>query len=798
MGALRGIRVELAILVTVLLLLPYMLIVVSASPLPGTRYFGQLYSGLGRGNVLSFNTSATTRTMRFCKPVILDLSPLGLRAGDVTVVMLHEEKLVYLPSLPYPLRGVTYSIASGYSHRDRHVTAIISTTLYTLNKNSTKILVLLPCNESEKSNTSLPERLNAYGVYTVGGLQVYIIPRANYSLGPESVPLIPGRVEVHRYQAKQDGTPVKQRSITIIDLGEVIQRPLPVIEPSTVKRVVEKQASTHSAARYSNKGYVWARLFPVGISSRYGLWVNWLESRELTVGKGVTSWSKAIELLLPPRTVRYEVWLLLSSRAEKQINVSIWLNNVKTVNNIYTVEPSHPVLIGLYVSRSLEKPGNYFTEWSKVVYRVSIRGDDLGGLGIRITPLARMWVGSLSRDNLVYNWSVRAAGLSTRLRGLEGYQPLVIRHGVTQVYLVFPQGIVENSGSLRLLIYSGKRVTSSRHVLVYLGNELICNGYSRQERLLGAYREVYSCSARDIFADLVSSMRLDLAAPLKIVVVGAGNETWYADGIVLRGLARAVSPVSQLVYAVPSLPRSAGSYAMVLAEPSSVLLYSTCDKSLQVLVAQLASLIETTRPVKPSTIPMTTCSYVVARVIDKACLGSSLADIALARISTNMEISSANKLLLLDYWATRLGENNAGPTPTRVLGATGLLGFVLSFTVSLVSGVPIALVGAWSLAALAPASLYRTSSATSSIALDDPYEAIVTGEWGNGWKPSIVAGFRVCASYRPRVFSGWGDGVSIETSSYAQLYMLMHKRCGHIVVEEEPLSASLFAPPLRS
>ena len=792
----RKIRGESSILITLLLLLPYILIAAtaSASSSPSTSSSNQVYSGLGKA--LVFNTSVTAGPMKFCKPVILDLSPLGLRAGEVSAAILHGQGLVYLPSLPYPLRKVTYSIASGYSPRKVQGSPLVSATLYTWNRNSSKLLVLLPCNESEKPGTSLPRGLNAYGVYMVGDLRVYIVPKPSYGLGLESVPLIPGRVEIHRYQARQNGTPVTQHSIILVNLEEVAQRHLPVIEPSSAKEPAERQTNTRDITRYSNGGYVWARLFPVGISSHYGLWVNWLENKETIIRKGATSWNKAIELRLPPRTVRYEVWLLLSSQAKKQINVSIWLNDVQMVNSIYTVEPSRPVLVGLHVSRGLEKPGNYFTEWSKVVYRVSIRGRDLGGLRIRITPLARMWIGSLSRDNLVYNWSTRAAGLSTKLRGVEGYPPLVIRHGDAQVYLSFPQGIVENSGSLKLVIYSEKGVTASRHVLVYLGNELICDGYSVQEQLLGAYREVYNCSARNVFTDLVGSMRLGSGAPLKIVVVGAGNEAWYADGIMLHGLARALSAVAQLVYAVPSLPRSAGSYATVVAEPSSVLLYSTCDKSSQqVLIAQLASLIETSRPVK-SNVPMTTWSYIVARVADKACLGDSLADIALARISTSIETRSANKLLL-DYCATRLGEINASPAPTKIPGIAGLLSFVFSSTASLVTGVPIALAGAWSLAALIPASLYRTSSATSSVALDNPYETVVMGKWSNGWKPSTMAGLRLCVSYRPREISGWSNGVSIETSSYAWLYVLVYKGHRHLIVEKVPLNASLFAPPLR-
>ncbi|MCE4618657.1 MAG: hypothetical protein F7C37_04355, partial [Desulfurococcales archaeon] len=560
-------------------------------------------------------------------------------------------------------------------------------------------------------------------------------------------------------------------------------------------------ASLTPGSSESEEGYIWGRILWADSHSSYdNLWLGSLVGQKgVTIENGVTTWSRTGEFYIPPRTVRYEVWLTLSSDTTKVIHLTIWLNNVKSVDETYTIYGGQVLAVGVSVSTGTESPGNYFDEWSKITYKVNIEGANLGGLVIKAIPLARMWIGSLNDDNLVYQWTTRAIGLSTN-SDVENYPPLLIDRGEATVYLTVPGNVVEDQGDLELVVYGPEGITSSRHVSIYLGDELLCSGYTNYQYWNNAYREVYICTSSNVFNQILSSMRMGEPVQLKIVIDGvSNNEIWFADSLILRGLARAVVATNDPVHAVPSLPINSNSYGIVVAEPSNILIYSTCysTEPHQELAGQLVGAIYTSRP-EETRIPVNTYSYVLAYVKSGVCFAGSLTELSLIKITTNMRISASDYLQVAEHWAKRLGKDDGNIDSSKeMIDSLGVLGFELAIFSSVFSGSASTLLGIASLIASAPATFYKYDSASSSVSSENPYEVIVHGEWDSGWSAPTKAGLETVANCQPS-FSGWTSGITIDASSYVNIYEVVHDIYDDSFVMQPLLDVNIFSPLLES
>ena len=839
--AIKSIQREVVLALLVLLIVPYM-----GAFIPTVRAQAQNASNkdVHVANYSSHNKVNAVvnegHVVDFCWPIVLDLSPLKVKAKDVVAVISAGGKLIYLPSIPYPLKKVKYSIATDYLYKGKPLgtmnsrgiekiakelkqdnaklgdmlkPVIASTSFYVWNYTSNKLLVLLPCNINSFSSETIPIMRNTYGMYIVNGLKVYILPKTFHeSVSLESVPIPSGGVYIYKYNANSKGTPIEkvakyQFTPEILSKGAMIVKPTSfnpaAKEPLRTSQGKESEiTSLTPGSGESEEGYIWGRILWADSHSSYdNLWLGSLvEQKGITIENGVTTWSRTGEFYMPPRTVRYEIWLTLSSDTTKVIHLTIWLNNVKSVDETYTIYGGQVLAIGLSVSTGTESPGNYFDEWSKITYKVNIEGANLGGLVVKAIPLARMWIGSLNDDNLVYQWTTRAIGLSINSNNEEHYPPLLINKGEATVYLTVPGNVVEDQGDLELVVYGPEGITSSKHVSIYLGNELLCSGYTSYQYWNNAYREVYICTSSNVFNQILSSMRLGEPVQLKIVIDGVNNnEIWFADSLVLRGLARAVVATNDPVHAVSSPPINSKIYGTVVAEPSNILIYSTCysTEPHQELVGQLVGAIYTSRP-EETRIPVDTYSYVLAYVKSGVCLAGSLTELSLIKITTNMRISASDYLQVAEYWAKRLGKNNGNIDSSKeVIDSLGVLGFELAIFSSIFSGSTSTLLGIASLIASAPATFYKYDSASSSISSENPYEVIVHGEWDSGWGAPTKTGLETIANCLPSS-SGWSSGITIDANSYVYIYEVVHDIYDDSFVIQPLLDANIFSPLIES
>jgi len=746
---------------------------------------------------------ASSRALHLCRPVVLNVSALGVSASSATPLLITPSGFVALPSIPYPVKKlVTSPIITDYLYKGKRLGSlgagtihkvlveakkegarrvvkpiIWRRTVYVHDKGSGLLLTLLPCGSSSaplKHPLEMVSRIRGLlGVYRVHGYYIALVKRYN----PMHVPGYLDNVYLVDMSGERNGKPssmIYSLGLSLSELAEHavnrVENPLPLHRgASTPLRVFPGAGAEESSS------YVWGVL--AWGSTRFG--PSEASLGAFTGSKGVRlsgwSWARSDYFLIPPRTVRYEVWVVLSSSTARSLRLSISLDGSVIEKEI---EVNGVTGLGFIVHTVPESIGNYFAPWSRVTVSIAISpldGRSLNGVVLKSLVVARSWGGELSGDNLFYRWGSYILGLGQSIGTIDENPSLEVVHGAGSFLALLPNWFAEQGPWFSVRVYS-KPGAPQRLVRVYLGSSLVCQGYSVTRFYKGAYRQVFDCSASGsaVLEELLSSTRLGQAVPVTIEVSGATNPWFVEASPALRGWARAVISTTDLVYSVGSLDKNDAPYDNVLYTPGLFTVYASCLDGSYVEALGSSLALAATRPISGQANAVEASAYLLNYVKNPAiCMNSS----ALTQLSVLEQYTrvTLHKTGGVEFSASgvvgafMLGKARVSKKHFEELG---VIGFELGVFSIMMSGGASSLVGVFSLIASAPSTFYKHSYTEYSATISqDAVE--VEGWWHSGWEAATKAGLKTALSIKPRGLGSWGRDASVGgvgLSAYSLIY----------------------------
>ncbi|WP_317895687.1 hypothetical protein [Pyrofollis japonicus] len=478
---------------------------------------------------------------------------------------------------------------------------------------STKALVLLPCNNN-KTNSSLIRNIilnkNVIAIYRANGYDIFLTRK--------HTPALPAFSDIDREVVKIYQGNINGDAKNIIEEYTINWKKLISAIPEKAKliKIIDNNIKKYETIENSENS-ISIESLDTGLSNNeYFIWdvVPWeagvFNHEETYLGniehdKGVkitsTYWSGSDSFRIPPHTTRYEVYLVITANKTSPLHIIIELNGAKIYDDDYVVEAHSTLSLGTVVHTVPEEPGNYINTWSKITYSVTITSSAQPDIVIKAVPVVRSYIGDNSENNLVYSWELYLAGIDTS--SYESINPplrIIPQHHNTFL-LRTPLAFLEGTASFTLTIYSSKIVNNKAYISINIDGLQICDGYTYQAYYRGAWRQVYTCSlsTSSINDKIINALRE--GRPLLLDVYIDSNEgPWFIDhGAILSALRRARHFETQpyLYKAVASYDTNdASNYQNVVFNPITKLYYAFHNSLSTVLVADIETYVRVTRP----------------------------------------------------------------------------------------------------------------------------------------------------------------------------------------------------------
>jgi len=761
--------------------------------------------------------SATTlsipqRPLQLCRPVIIDLSLLGLKARNVEAYIVNGNKLLKLPSIPLP-KGVTrygpilltllykgkplYNLTENelkevtniLANNKENITNLIKPVILEKNilldtYNNSKLLVLLPCQRAkpilwhnvEQAVTLLGSR--ALAIYEAYNYPVIIAKKKE-----PGYPVFPydDKQVVKVYTANIDGKPKE------LIMSYEVNRDILLsynIAKATLMKVLSTRGQSQAGAEALVPGYT---------SNQYFLWdiIPWESAKfndeeaylgNLVSSKGIeiTSayWSNSDSFKIPPRTTRYEIYIVITAKKTSTIHILSKLDGNVVYNNDYTINAGSTISLGVIVQMQPEQPGNYFTSWSEVTYSVTITSNSQPDIIVKVVPIARSYIGDNSQENLVYTWSEYIAGMmfaSNNYGTIENPPIRILAQYHNTFMLRTPLAFLENTATFSITIYSASTVTTPAYITIGLDGLQLCNGYTSQVYYKGAYRQVYQCTitSQEVSDKIVDALRA--GRPLLLdVYVNSNNGPWFIDNnAVLITKRRMRLYTSTLSEAVASYTTDDLNYVFVLSNPETIEYYtlSSIDNA-PMLVANSELYIRIKRPYSGLIDDLDgPVAYLLTSVVNPVAptLFYGIVNTYISKLHEDMIVDSSNtRLAQPEAWAKVVGKGNED---SEIYGLTSIVSYVLGAASLLVSDGASTLFGVFSVIVGIPAIFYESSSLSATSYKLNDYSIYAKATWSAGINPTD-RNLGLLLNPDIRSSEAWSSGVSLTLDNQVELLIV--------------------------
>ena len=694
----------------------------------------------------ALSQQATSPPLQLCKPVLVDLAPLGLNPWRAQAYLVYGNSLVPLPSFPAPSGGIVYGpfMPVGFSANSSPVDHVrgrivakkvavkedigaLEPRLLRESLNNTRLLVILPCQEApystrisispEKAIELLDSRIVA--VYSVYNYTLVITEKAwpRFPLFPYADAQV-----VELYSASSDGAPLRP----VIEYA--INRSILAQGKALFAKLVKVINHAGEEKRLGKTGYfLWdiipwqsmggdsyAYLAPIGFGTE--------------VRRSHWSWHGVFKI--PPRTTRYEVYAFIAARKSTTIHVVAMLDGHKVIELNHSLRRGEVLVLGTIASREPERPGNYFIAGSPVSYSIALTSASEPDLVVRIVPVARSYAGPGAPENLVYTWRHYIAGIE------QGNNPpirILPRHHNTFV-LRAPLAFLENTATLTVTVYGSQGASKPAHVIVGLNGLELCNGYTAKTLYRGMYRQVYKCMAA---SEALSSYIVDAlrsGTPLFLdIYIDAEKGQWFMDSGAVLSAKRRMRP---------SIGAAASTdvryYGLAIANPVTATYYAISKTRATVMLADAELYAETHLLYKGRIEPLKTRYYLAISMpyyhVETQPHGSIDAyPIALG--IDGLTISNATKLRAPVGNAIALTQWDGSSARSTLSRYALWVSYILSIFSTTLCDSPATLLGAFSAIGGAPAIYYREESTSFNASCVAPYEAYAEATLVTGTKP---------------------------------------------------------------
>jgi len=750
----------------------------------------------------------TLPEIRLCRPIVLDLAPLGLTAADsVAFISLGGSALV-LPSLPYPVKivhaqpvildylvnntiplsrlqpekilEIIGGIELAKEAAKRLKPLYYNATLLETNPSSQRMLVLLPC--SPVHSTAPPRNIAVAGAYSWGGYTLYVARRGT-GLEPRYVTTLAPR----SLAAFITNTGAERILVTYsFDAYSIAGQELPVIEPTWTRPHPSPsggQAPQPPSITRISPGpsyYIWDDV--PWSSTEIDPYKAWLGDLEGSSGVHVEggSWSSSDTFYLPPYTVEYSVNLVLHARDYSYAEVKIWLNNTLVMDKTVSLSKGEDTV--LEITGNPETPSQDLTP---VTYSVSLSGSF--NLDIKAVPSAKSMIDSVDEDNLVYTWRHYVIGVpdiqSMPPGSEQEWPPLEIEYGEATLLLQTPLAMVTETPELNITLYSS--ANTPRSIEISLNGATVCSGTSHQEFYKGAYRQVYQCTATwfTISPLVIESIKEGKPLLLSIKIQGAAEQWYLEPGPVLVAKRRARADLGAqyyqdyLKYAVASYSKNSPFYKIVVVQPLSVTeyVYDTAFSSLK-LIYHGVMVLDFARPAYNSNNAIMAKMYTLNGVVLPTYSSSICnnlytwvngidAHISLRDLAQTQLVVPSDSL-----HAYAIGLDGSVTDDSGI----GLFGYITGIASLVLSGAAGAVFGIFSLIASAPSSFYKFSAIQEHGGLTNgASEVYVNASLDTNWDmESTKTGMKLQIEYVvPFGSYTWGSDALI---SYSGVIRLQH------------------------
>lgn len=750
--------------------------------------------------------------LQLCRPAIIDLSFLGLKARSVEAYIVNNNKLLKLPSIPLPQGVARYGpilltllykgkplasltknelkeVANILTNSKENITNLIKPVIFKKNVlldtyNNSKLLVLLPCqtakpiswNDVKRMATLLGSR--ALAIYEAYGYPIIIAKKEepSYPISPYD-----DKQVIKVYTANIDGEPKELIMSYEVSQGTLLSSN---IAKATLIRIL-------STGEQSQAGI--EALSPSYSNNQYFLWdiVPWesakFNSEEAYLGnlvsnKGVeitsTYWSSSDSFKIPPRTTRYEIYIVITAKKTSTIHVLSKLNGDVIYNDDYTISAGSTISLGVIVQIQPEQPGNYFTPWSETAYSVTITSNSQPDIIVKVVPIVRSYVGDSSQENLVYTWSEYIAGMMFASNNYETVENPPIRI-LAQYHNTFmlraPLAFLENTATFSITVYSASTVTTPAHIIIGLDGLQLCSGYTAQVYYKGAYRQVYQCTitSQEISDKIIDALRA--GRPLLLdVYVNSNNGPWFIDNnAILVAKRRMRLYTSALSQAVASYTTDDPNYVFVLSNPESIEYYtlSSIDNA-PMLVANSELYIRIKRPYSGLVDDLDgPVAYLLTSVVNPVAptLFYGIVNTYISKLHENMIVGSSNtRLAQPEAWAKVVGKGNED---SEIYGLTSIASYVLGAASLLVSDGASTLFGIFSVIVGIPAIFYESSSLSATSYKLNDYSIYAEATWSAGVNPTD-RNLGLLLNPDIRSSEAWSNGASLTLDNQVELLIV--------------------------
>lgn len=254
------------------------------------------------------------------------------------------------------------------------------------------------------------------------------------------------------------------------------------------------------------------------------------------------SWRRSDTFLVPPRSTRYEVWVVIRPRRHVHGVLTVEIDG-RTVLSAGLAPDVAVLYAGVVVHTYPEERGNYLDR-RPVRVTVALEGIDGEVDALLSTSVyARSYVGR--DDPLVEPWSETAYGQAFDYRPTPAERlgiPLPKAGSLTLLLPLEPPLVDDMAGSLSLTIH-GFGQTEPHHVRVYVGDLLACDEYTHPAPQRGPDGPLQEATCRvppaALREEITRYMKLGSALPVKVSVDGVGGSmSWFVEPFRLVVLSR--------------------------------------------------------------------------------------------------------------------------------------------------------------------------------------------------------------------------------------------------------------------